>query len=299
MTLPLRMARPRTPRPLLLLLLLPLAAACGSSGDDDGGPGPSPVPNGVRYTAIGASDAIGFGSTVPCVPFDTLCTNGRGYVAIVARTLRDSGKEVTMSNLGVPGQVLSPEIQQIGNQYGRGIPGNFLQQQMPFVRSGVTLVTVFAGGNDTNAIATAIDRGAAGGNINAYIDARIQTFASDYAALIRGIRERAGGSPRIIVLNLPNFAGLPYTAQYSSTERRWMQRISVGFSRAANALAAQGAHVVDLLCDARSYQAGNYSSDGFHPDDSGYEFMAGKVLQAVDADPGPPPNDCSFARVGQ
>jgi lysophospholipase L1-like esterase len=286
-------------RPLAVLILASLAAACGSSGgDDDGGPGPTPLPNAVRYTAIGASDAIGFGSTVPCVPFDAVCANGRGYVAIVARTLRGAGKDLTMSNLGVPGQVLSPEIQQIGNQYGRGIPGNFLQQQMPFVRSGVTLVTVFAGGNDTNAIATALDRGAAGGNVNAYIDARIQTFASDYAALIRGVRQHAGGSPRILVLNLPNFAGLPFTAPFSSTERRWMQRISVGFSRAANALTAEGVHVVDLLCDARSYQAGNYSSDGFHPDDSGYEFIAGKVLQAVDADPGPPPNDCSFARIG-
>lgn len=298
MTCPLRLSWPCI-RLACLLLVLPLAAGCGgSSGGDDGGPGPSPVPNSVRYTAIGASDAIGFGSSAPCVPFDTVCANGRGYVAIVSRTLRNSGKDLTMSNLGVPGQVLSPEIQQIGNQYGRGIPGNFLQQQMPFVRSGATLVTVFAGGNDTNAIATAIDRGAAGGNVNAYIDARIQTFASDYRALVRGIREHAGGAPRIIVLNLPNFAGLPFTAKFSGTQRRWMQRISVGFSRAANALRSDGAIVVDLLCDSRSYQAGNYSSDGFHPDDSGYEYIAGKVLQAVDADPGAPPNDCSFARIG-
>jgi len=27
---------------------------------------------------------------------------------------------------------------------------------------------------------------------------------------------------------------------------------------------------VDLLCDARSYQASNYSSDGFHPNAAGY-----------------------------
>ncbi|HXE79202.1 MAG TPA: SGNH/GDSL hydrolase family protein [Vicinamibacterales bacterium] len=285
---------------LLTLCLVVLTAACGSKGeDDDGGPGPSPMPNTVRYTAIGASDAIGFGSSVPCVPFDTVCANGRGYVAIIARTLRSSGKEVILSNLGVPGQVLGPEIQQIGNTYGRGIPGNFLQQQMPFVRSGVTLVTIFAGGNDTNAVATAIDRGAAGSNVNAYIDARVQTFAADYQTLVRGVRERAGGSPRIIVLNLPNFAGLPYTQKFTSTQRRWMQRISVGFSRAANALRDQGVHVVDLLCDARSYQPGNYSSDGFHPDDSGYEFIAEKVLQAIGTDPPPPPNDCSFARIGQ
>src|SRR3970282_398775 len=95
------------------------------------------------------------------------------------------------------------------------------------------------------------------------------------------------GSPQIVVLNLPNFAGLPFTAGRSTTQRRWMQRISVGLSRAANALTEHNVRVVYIHCDARAYQPSNYSSDGFHPSDAGYVFMASEVLDAIAA---PPPS---------
>jgi len=278
-----------------LLLLLVLAACSSDNDDDDGGPGPSPLPNVVNYTAIGASDAVGVGSSAPCLPFSS-CPDGRGYVPLVARELRGDGKDVTLTNLGVPGFVLSPAVESLAEQYGRDIPGNFIQQEMPFVRSGATLVTIFAGGNDTNAIATAVDRGAGGSSVNAFIDAQVQSFAADYVSLVEGIRQRAG-SPQIVVLNLPNFAGLPFTAGRSTTQRRWMQRISVGLSRAANALTAHDVRVVDIHCDARAYQRSNYSSDGFHPSDAGYAFMANEVLDAVAAPPPPPEADCSFSRI--
>jgi lysophospholipase L1-like esterase len=278
-----------------VLMLASLGSCNKNENDDEGGPGPSPLPNVVRYTAVGASDAIGVGSSVPCVPFSS-CPDGRGYVPVIARTLRDQGRDVTLSNLGIPGAVLSPAIENLAEQHGRDIPANFIQQEMPFVRSGATLVTVFAGGNDTNAVATAVDRGAGGSNVNAFIDAQVQTFSADYASLVAGVRQRAG-SPRIILINLPNFAGLPFTAARSTTQRRWMQRISVGFSRAANALRASDVRVVDTLCDPRAYQRANYSSDGFHPSDSGYAFMADKVVDAMESDPGPPPADCSFMRL--
>jgi lysophospholipase L1-like esterase len=278
-----------------VLLLATLGSCNKSNDDDDGGPGPSPPPNVVRYTAVGASDAIGVGSSAPCVPF-TACPDGRGYVPVIARALREQGKDVTLSNLGIPGAVLSPAVETLSEQYGRDIPGNFIQQEMPFVRPGATLVTVFAGGNDTNAVATAVDRGAGASNVNAFIDAQVQTFASDYASLVAGVRQRAG-SPQIILINLPNFAGLPFTAGRSTTQRRWMQRISVGFSRAANNLRGSDVRVVDIMCDPRAYQRANYSSDGFHPSDTGYAFMADKVVDAIASDPGPPPADCSFMRI--
>jgi lysophospholipase L1-like esterase len=289
----------RAARTMAALGLLILLAGCGSSdgGDDDGGPGPSPLPQAVRYTAVGASDAVGVGSSAPCLPFSA-CPDGMGYVPRVARGLRADGRDVTLTNLGVPGQVMTPAVEALSEQYGRDIPGNFVEQQMPFVRSGATLVTIFAGGNDTNAIATAISRGAGSGNVNAFIDAQVGAWAADYVALVQGIRQRAG-SPQIIAINLPNFAGLPFTANRSTTERRWMQRISVGLGRAANALTAHNVRVVDMLCDARSYQRSNYSSDGFHPSDAGYAFMAAEVLQAIDTPPGQPAADCSFTRIVQ
>jgi hypothetical protein len=43
----------------------------------------------IRYTAIGASDANGVGSTVPCIPF-TACDDGTGYVPVLTRQLRAS-----------------------------------------------------------------------------------------------------------------------------------------------------------------------------------------------------------------
>jgi lysophospholipase L1-like esterase len=284
---------PSTPFALAAIWLAFTLAACGGKSGD-GATGPSPVPNAgpVVYTAIGASDAVGYGSSVPCVPFAD-CLDGRGYVQNVRRSLQSDGRTVTLTNLGVPGDVLSPTIQAIGNQYGRGIPGNFLQQEMPFVARSSTLVTIFAGGNDANAIGKAVDGGAAGSDIAGYIDQQIRQFGTDYAALVRGVRDRAP-SARVVVLNLPNMAGLPYADPLSATQRRWLQRIAVGFSREATALTSMGVIVVDLMCDGRSYQAGNYSGDGFHPNDAGYAYIAGEVLPAVSGSVSAPRGDCGF-----
>ena len=165
-----------------------------------------------------------------------------------------------------------------------------LQQEAPFVSRDATLVTIFAGGNDANTIATAIARGeSSAAGANEYIDGQVQKFAADYRSLISTVRGRSS-SAHLVILNLPNFAGLPFMAKRTATEKRWIERLSVGFSLSgANQFAAQGAAVVDLLCDARSYQASNYSSDGFHPNDAGYAYMAGEVLKASEAGSWPAP----------
>ena len=303
---------PRRPAPRArpwffhLLLVGSLASglpACSSGGDGEpgspAGPSGPPAPGQpVVYTALGASDAMGIGASTVCVPF-TACPNGTGYVPTVARELGDAGAEVTLRNLGLPGAVLSPEVQQLGNSVGVGRDTNMLQQQMPFVPRESTLVTIFAGGNDVNTIATAVDRGAAGsGDPNAFLDQHVQRFAADLVTLVRGVRERAP-SARLIVLNLPNLAALPYARGLPTAERRWMQRLAVGFADSANALVRENATVVDLLCDPRSYQGANYSSDGFHPNDAGYTFMAGEVMRAIDGQIGPPQADCRFMRIVQ
>ena len=284
---------------LLSIGLLVGLAGC-SKHDNDGGSNPGtppspPPPNApIVYTAIGASDAMGVGGSVPCLPF-TDCPNGTGYVPRVARQLEADGHEVTLRNFGIPGAVLSPAIQDVGNQVGLGIGANLLVQEAPFVPADATLVTIFTGANDANTVATAIDRGAAGStDPNAFIDRYVQTFASDYTTMVRTIRQRAPNA-RIVVLNVPNLSGLPYMAKRSLRDRRWIQRLSVGFATAgANAQTQNGAIVLDFLCDARAYQAGNYSSDGFHPDDSGYAFIAGVILQAVSAASWPAPSgSCS------
>src|SRR4029453_7317153 len=110
-----------------LVLLLALAAC--SSKDDGGGSdhptGPSPGGTGpVSYTAIGASDTTGFGGSSPCLPFSD-CPNGTGYVQRITREMGNSGRTVNLLNLGIPGSVVGPEIEDLARQLGRGTIGNF------------------------------------------------------------------------------------------------------------------------------------------------------------------------------
>jgi lysophospholipase L1-like esterase len=282
----------------LLVSLACLAAGVScSKKSDDSAPGPSPVPTPsgpVSYTAIGASDAAGVGSSVPCIPF-TACPDGKGYVPVLVRALEAGGRTVALHNLGIPAAVLSPSIQALGRQYDRDIPANFLDQELPFVARDSTLVTIFAGANDANAVGTAVNRGAAGGDVARYVQQQARGFGADYAKLVSGVRSRAS-SARVIVLNLPNLALLPYVAGRSTSDRRILQDIAVAFSREANTMASQGVVVVDLMCNARSYDRSNYSTDGFHPNDAGYAWLASEVQTAVDGAVAPPQGDCGFMR---
>jgi lysophospholipase L1-like esterase len=261
-----------------LVLALLAASACDlntSTGPSDSDPGTT-TGNAVSYTVIGASDAIGYGSSVTCVPF-MACPDGRGYVQLIADRLKADGKTVSFLNLGLPGGVLGPETQAIGNQIGKEILTNFLDSEMPFVAKDATLVTVFAGGNDANTIGSALEAGLGGSNPAAYQAARVAQFSADLKTLMTGIKSRAPAA-RIVVLNLPNLAALPYTSSYSLARKRALQSIAVALSAQINALrTSQGALVVDLMCDGAFYQPGAYSSDGFHPNDAGYAHLADVV----------------------
>ena len=272
-------------RYIALLAGLLLAAGCNNNTPNE------PSPDGeVQYTAIGASDAIGYGGTVVCIPFST-CPNGSGYVQQLVRRLEAAGRDVELNNLGLPGGVLSPDTQALGNSIGRQVVTNFLQQQLPFVRES-SVVTIFAGANDVNVIGEAIDRGLGGADPTNYINSQIQKFGADMRTLINGVKERAPDA-RIVALNLPNMAAFPYVSGRSLTEKRWLQTIAVGFSKEINALTSQGVIVVDLMCNSGFYSAGLISSDGFHPNDSGYTFLADALYPAVSTGASmTPPSSC-------
>jgi lysophospholipase L1-like esterase len=271
-------------RCLVALCLLLASTACNLfDNEDDPTPGPSPTgppaagaP--VHYVAIGASDAVGVGSSVPCAPF-TPCEDGTGYVPVLARLLRGS-RQVTLLNMGIPASVLSPAVEAIARQNGRDVTGNFVDRQMPFVPDTATLVTIFGGGNDANAIGDAMEKGAAGNDVDGYIERQARAFGADFDRLVAGVRGRA---PRafIVIINVPNMALLPYATRYPIEHRRVLQRLSVAFTREANRQAGPGVVVFDAMCDAALYAPSNFSSDGFHPNNAGYSHLANRLAAIV------------------
>lgn len=266
-------------------------AACSESGSRSP-TDPTPIgPGGeaAHYTALAASDGIGYGSSLPCVPFAD-CPDGLGYVQTIARRLRAS-REVRVTNLSLPAAVLSPDIQQLGNS-----PWNLLQRGAPFVPTSATLVTIFTGGNDTNTIAAGA--AAQGANAAAFVDAQVNGFRRDFVQLLDVVRQRAPAA-QVVVMNVPNFAALPFTQGLTPAERRIMQEVSVRLSVEAINAQSPRVTVVDLLCDPRSYTPAHYSADGFHPSDAGYAFLSEIVLAAIQAGNGAPRPSagCAFMQI--
>jgi lysophospholipase L1-like esterase len=269
--------------------VLAAAAGCGGDGAPTTPSGPPPGGSTIVYGAIGASDVMGYGASRPCLPFAD-CPDSTGYVFVAAQQLRARGFTVSLDNRGVPGAVISSRVQALGRQYGRtDIVANFIDQLAPFLRPETTVVSIFAGGNDVNVITTALGGGAGGTNPQAYIDQQVQAFGEDYAALLAEVRRRAP-SARVVLLNLPNLGALPYVAAASLAQRQAAQRLSVRMTTTViNPLRSQTVSVVDLMCEPRLYQPSNLSSDGFHPNDSGYAILANGVVNAITSTAHPAP----------
>jgi lysophospholipase L1-like esterase len=261
-----------------------LATACNKLGLGDSAPtAPTPPPTAgstIFYTAVGASDANGVGSSAECIPF-TECPNGMGYVPVTVRALKAQGFTVNNSNLGIPTTVIGRDFGALGAMYGRTIVGSMIETEMPFVQTNATVVTIFAGVNEILTIRSALGGGAGGSDPNGFVDAQVRAFAADYATLVTGIRARAG-SPRIVILNVPNAAGMPFMAGASLADRQAAQRAAVGMTKTVvNPLVSSSITVVDMMCDGRSYVPSNYSSDGLHPNDAGYAFISSEVVKAI------------------
>ncbi len=280
--------------PRLALACAWLALALTASACSEKSPsGPNfPTPNStIVYTALGASDANGVGSSVQCPPF-TDCPNGMSYVNVATRQLQGQGFTVTLRNMGIAGAVISPEFQNLGNQYNRDILANYIGQEAPFTLQDSTLVTIFAGGNEVNTITTALGNGAGGSDPIGYIDTQVRLFGTNFATLLSIVRARAP-SARIVVLNLPNLGGLPYLTGAALAQRQAAQRISVGMTTTViNPLVSQNVTVIDMMCDARYYQRSSLSADGFHPNDAGYSFMAAEVVRAATGPYSTPQANC-------
>lgn len=267
---------------VLPVLLALTAAAC--SGGAESPTTPTPPPTGtsaVSYTVLGASDGIGFGSSVVCAPLDVSCENGTGYAQTLRRRLQAEGRTVGYLNLSIPGFVLSSGIVDLARRSGRSdTPGAFVDRYPPFVPTGTTVATIFVGGNDANIIGQAVTAGLGGSDVRGFIDAQVRQWGTDLVELVSRIRARAPNA-RLVAYNLPNLAAAPYLAGRPTLERSIMQRIATGLTDQVNALTSRNVLVVDLMCDARIIQPSAYSGDGFHPSDLGYALMAELAYPAV------------------
>ena len=281
-------------RLLGLAATLTLAAACSKASDSPTSPTPSG--SGVVYGNISASDATGYMSSVECFPFTECAANATGWVQTLFRKIQQNGT-ASINNTGVPGQVLSQHFEDLGKKIGRTYPGNFVTNQVPFVKSTTTVLTIFAGGNDANTIGQVIQAQQAGDDLRAFIDREVAAFGDDMQALVRGVRQRAPNT-KIVILNLPNLGAAAYMSRSSALDRGIMQRIAVGMTDRINALAGPNTFVVDLMCDARIVEPASFSSDGFHPSDRGYALMADLAYPAVVNGSHPAPAaDCGLRRV--
>src|SRR5262245_55348289 len=78
-----------------------VSTACSKASDGPTAPtGPPAAGTALVYSAVGASDVIGFGSSKVCLPFEDC--NGNGYVWAAARQLRTQGFTVEVAQLGIP-----------------------------------------------------------------------------------------------------------------------------------------------------------------------------------------------------
>jgi lysophospholipase L1-like esterase len=272
----------------------------------------------IKYTAIGASDAVGYGASVPCANPPTVanptCPGGTGYVPDLVKLLTNGSTTVTLNDLGISGAVLGPDILATVNAYGplgsadqcaprtQGVdayPADFITNELPNLTGTETLVTIFAGGNDTNGIANAAACLSAGGattaQVSSFITTEIGAFSADLNTLLTKVRAKAPNA-KIVIANLPNFSQIPIGLAQSAGAQQLLATISVGIDTAViDPLATSGVPVVDLLCNPQSYVPANFYTDGFHPDDAGYAIFAQAFDSQITATtPAAPSTTCSY-----
>jgi lysophospholipase L1-like esterase len=163
---------------------------------------------------------------------------------------------------------------------------------MPFVPRETTLVTIFGGGNDANAVGDAIEQGAAGSDISGYVAQQARAFGADFDRLVAGVKDRVPAA-FVIVINVPNLGLIPYSQRYPLEHRRVLQQISVAFSREANRQAGSGVAVLDAMFDPAFYLPSHFSSDGFHPNDAGYAHLASRLAAIVNGSTSAPAASCA------
>lgn len=241
---------------LPLLTLLALAACGGANGGASTAGQPSattpatttsPATSmpGVRYVALGASDAVGVGASDP---------NRTAYVPIIISRLPKGSAAL---NLGISGETAHQA----------------LTDELPAaVAAKPTLITVWLVGNDFKNCVPLQQYGA---DLNTLLtELQQQTTAHvfvanapDFSALPAVQAQAASGS----------FCGAPGSqASIRSLAQQWNTVINAS-------VAAHHDTLVDLFNSDLASHPGYVSGDGFHPSDQGYLALANLFWSAITA----------------
>src|ERR1700686_1623663 len=117
----------------ITILVLGLVTGCSKGNGSPTAPsGPPAAGSTIVYDAVGASDAVGVGSSVVCPPFviDD-CPNGTGYPQAAARQLKALGFGVTQMSLGIPTAMIGPDFQALSQLFRPSAPvfGNLIDEE--------------------------------------------------------------------------------------------------------------------------------------------------------------------------
>ena len=240
----------------LLALLGALLASCASNGGAGSGAGtvgtaatvtPTATASapGVRYVAVGASDAVGVGASDP---------NHTAYVPILISHLP---KGASALNLGISGETLH---------------GALTSELPEAIQAQPTLITVWLVGNDFKGCVPLSQYGA---DLNSLLtQLQTKTSAKVFVAnapdfsLLPSIQQAAA---------VGAFCGRSATqAQIRAEAVQWNQVIDT-------AVAAHHDTLIDLYTANLAGHPDYISSDGFHPSDAGYLALANLFWSAINA----------------
>lgn len=190
------------------------------------------------YSALGASDAVGYGA----IP------ESAGYVFRIADWLTPAYGPWTLRNRGVSGYT-APDIRD------NSLPAA--------IADDPTLVTLWVGGDD---VTHSVLRGEP--------TAELQTHFQDaYSTIIRRLRTET--SALVVTANIPDISRLPIANLLSSADRQTAHNDSLAVNAIiAQVCAAYNVSVVDVYSDPAAYDSSNLFWDGFHPNNRGYGILA-------------------------
>ncbi len=231
----------------------------------------TPTPVGL-YVAMGDSITYGYGTKPNCQAFpvhpvdiDEFCPDGRSYAVLIARQLRAAGVAGHFMNVGINGATIK----------------RIMQDELPYLPSDATLVTLYIGTNDSRGVA------------RWPVDNVVRVYEKGYDELLEAIRARAP-HVRIVLINFPNekYLAASYHVEdsvlplYDEVSQRLARFIDSHFSKYA---------VVDTICDPHSYDDSLRYNASVHPNEAGAKFLADAALKVIlNAHPTPPPASCKW-----